>query len=211
MSARLGAAVAVVMLMLAPSLPAATPMRVALLVDTSAATGGAIAQIRAGISAFIDALPPEHEVVLVTTGRRTQVRVPPTTDRKKLKDNARGLLTDNGPTPLMDALLEVDDRFMRQANSRWPVFVLVTGDGAESSAGTDEKTFNRWIADITKRGVSANAVVLKVSGNGLPEFIATTIVKSTGGHYAVMSNGNAMSETMKQLAEQLTGDAARRP
>jgi len=208
--ARLGSAAAVLVLVLAPNL-SATSMRVALLVDTSSGTSRAITQIRSGIAAFLDALPPEHEVLLVTTGRRTQVRVPPTTDRTKLKDNANGLMAGDGPTPLMDALMEVDDRFMRKANDHWPVFVLVTGDGSESSTVTDEKAFNRWIADIAKRGVLANAVVLKVSGNGLPEFIATTVVKATGGHYAVMSNGSAMVETMKKLAEQLTSDAVRRP
>jgi Mg-chelatase subunit ChlD len=210
MKARLGSAAAVLVLVLAPNLCAAS-MRVALLVDTSSGTSRAITQIRSGIAAFLDALPPEHEVLLVTTGRRTQVRVPPTTDRTKLKDNASGLLAGDGPTPLMDALMEVDDRFMRKANEHWPVFVVVTGDGSESSTATDEKAFNRWIADIAKRGVLANAVVLKVSGNGLPEFIATTVVKATGGHYVVMSNGSAMVETMKKLAEQLTSDAARRP
>jgi len=52
---------------------------------------------------------------------------------------ANGLFSDGGATPLMDALMEVDDRFMRKVEDRWPVFVLVSGDGAESSAGANEK------------------------------------------------------------------------
>jgi hypothetical protein len=132
------AAMIALMLMLTAAPSAAAPMRIALLVDTSAGTSSAIVQIRAGVSAFLEALPPEHEVVLVTTGRRTQVRVPPTTDRSKLTASAGGMLPDNGPTALMDALTEVDDRFMRKAGDRAPVFVIVTGDGSENSKGDDQ-------------------------------------------------------------------------
>ena len=211
MRPRIGAAVGIMLVLLAPRLSAATPMRVAILVDTSAGTTSAIVQIRSGVRAFLAALPAEHEVLLVTTGRRTQVRVPPTMDRSKLKDSATGLLSENGPTPLMDALTEIDDRFMRKAADRWPVFVVITGDGAESSKPGDDLAFNRWLADIARRGVSANAVVLKITGNGLPETIAGAIVQSTRGHYTVMSNGARMPEAMKQLAEQLAADASQRP
>jgi Mg-chelatase subunit ChlD len=191
---------------LAPTLRADKPMRVALLVDTSAATAGAIVQLRAAISAFLDALPPEHEVLLVTTGRHTQVRVPPTVDRAKLKGNVAGLLSDGGPTALMDALTEVDERFMRKSELRWPVFVVITGDGSENSKDVDDNGFNRWVGQMAQRGVSANALVLK-TGNGLPDAIASMIAKATHGHYAAIGNGGSMMQAMTQLAGQLTEDA----
>ena len=203
-------AVIVAMLALTPVLSAAPPMRIALLVDTSAATASALVQIRAAVATFVDALPPEHEVVLVTTGRHAQVRVPPTTDRSKLKGNISGLLSDSGPTALMDALTEVDSRFMRKAADRWPVFVVITGDGSENSKDVDEQGFNRWVTEIARRGVSANALVLK-PGNGLPELIASTIVKATRGHYQAMSSGAGLTEAMTQLASQLAEEASRRP
>ena len=196
-------------LILAAAPATAAPMRIALLVDTSAGTSSAIVQIRAGVSAFIEALPPEHEVVLVTTGRHTQVRVPPTADRAKLKASAGGMLTDNGPTALMDALTEVDARFMKKAGDRAPVFVILTGDGSENSKDVDEQGFNRWMAEIAKRGVAVSAIVLKTTGNGLPDFIASTLVKATRGHYASLGNGGGMTETMTALAAQLAADAAR--
>ena len=199
----IAAAVGIMVALLAPRLSAATPMRVAILVDTSAGTASAIVQIRSGVQAFLEALPAEHEVLLVTTGRRTQVRVPPTMDRSKLKDSAAGLLSETGPTPLMDALIEVDERFMRKAADRWPVFLVITGDGAESSKPGDDQAFNRWIADIARRGVSANAVVLKISGNGLPK-PSPTQSSSRRAAITVMSNGARIPEAMKQLAEQLS-------
>ena len=57
-----------------------TPMRVALLVDTSDAASPHLNNVRAGLLAFLDALPPEHEIALTTTGRQLRVREQPTTD-----------------------------------------------------------------------------------------------------------------------------------
>jgi VWA domain-containing protein len=201
---------AAMLLTAAPPLSAARSMRVAVLVDTSAATASAIVQIRAAVAAFIDTLPPESEMILVTTGRRTQVRVPPTTDKAKLKNSASGMLSENGPTALMDALVDVDERFMRKAGERWPVFVILTADGNDSSK-EDEQEFNRWLSDVTRRGVSANAIVLKASALGLTGSIATVITRSTHGHYASMGMTSGIPEAMTKLADQLTADAAQRP
>ena len=202
--------ISVLMLVVAPSLSAARAMRVAIFVDTSAATASAIVQIRAAASAFIDTLPPESEIVLVTTGRRTQVRVPPTTDKAKLKGSASGMLSENGPTALMDALVDVDERFMRKAGDHWPVFVILTGDGGENSK-VDEQEFNRWISDVARRGASANAIVLKASTLGLPGSIASVLTQATHGHYASMGLAGDISEAMTKLADQLSADAAKRP
>src|SRR5256885_2738 len=119
--------------------PATDPMRIALFLDTSDAAAAALSHMRAGAIAFLDALPPEDDVLLVTTGRQARVRVQPTTDRKKLKDAAGGLFTDGAGTVLMDGLMEIDDRFLKNADDRCPVFVIFTSDGTESSAGLPDK------------------------------------------------------------------------
>jgi hypothetical protein len=197
-------------LVLTPALAAAAPMRVALLVDNSVATAAAIVQVRAGLAAFLDALAPEHEVIVVSTGRRPQVRLGPSLDRAKLKANVGGLLSENGPTSLINALTDVDERFMRKAKGSWPVFVIVTGDGSENSQNVDEQGFNRWATELAGRGILVNAVVLKTTGNGLPGVIASTLTKATDGHYAVMSNGSTLAETLTQLAGQINQQAAQR-
>jgi Mg-chelatase subunit ChlD len=178
---------------------AARPMRVALLLDTSEAAAPAISAIRSGAVAFIDALPAEDEIVLVSTGRRVQVRVQPTTDRKKLAAAANGLLSDGGPTPLADALLEVDERFMKKAEH--PAYVIVTGDGPDSSIRTDDKTFNSFLQRLREEQTPAHAVVLKYKGNGMAEAIASLVVRASGGRLESMSDGKALSEKMKALAE----------
>ncbi len=203
--------VTVLTLAFTPAMSAGRAMRVAVLIDTSAATTSAIVQIRAAVAAFVDALPPEHELLLITTGRRTQVRVPPTTDHTKVKNSSAGMLTERGPTALMDSLVSVDERFMRKAEERWPVFVIITGDGSENSKERDEQGFNRWITDVSRRGVSVNAIVLKTLGLGLPESIASTLTQATRGHYVAMNIAGDIAHATAQLAAELTADADSRP
>jgi hypothetical protein len=182
---------------------ATSPMRIALIVDTGDGAAAALTHVRAGLLAFIDALPTQHELMIVSTGRQTRVRVPPTTDRKKAKDSAGGLFSDGGATVLGDTLLEMDDRFMRKAEDRWPVFVIVTGDGAEGSAGANEKKLNDWIVALPSRGISAHAFVLKYKGGGQPEIIASHVVQAAGGRYDFMNTSNSLPEKLKELGEHL--------
>ena len=77
--------------------PADAPMRIALMLDTSEGTAPALNHMRSAVVAFLDALAPDDEVLLITTGRQVRVRLQPTTDRQKLKDMAAGLFSDGGP------------------------------------------------------------------------------------------------------------------
>ena len=187
--------------------PAKDPMRIALMLDTSDAASPALTHMRNGAVAFLDALPPEDEVLLVTTGRQMRVRVQPTTDRRKLKETAAGLFTDGAGTVLMDGLLEIDDRFFKKADDRWPVFVIFTSDGTESSAGAREKEFMKWAAALGARGVTAHAFVFKTpKGSGMPEIVAENLTQNTGGRYDVMNTTTALPEKMKALGEKLALD-----
>jgi methylmalonyl-CoA mutase cobalamin-binding subunit len=184
------------------------PMRVAMLIDTGDDMSATLTNLRAGLIGFIDTLPAEHEVLLASTGRQFRVRVQPTTDRKKLKDAASSLFGDGGGTVLMDGLLEADSRFLRKAENRWPVFVIVTSDGTEISAGAHEKEFNQWVVALAQRGVSVHAFVFKTGkGSGIPEMIAQNATHNTGGRYDMMNTTTSLPEKMKMLAAQLAADA----
>jgi len=187
--------------------PVTDPMRIALMLDTSDAAGPALNHMRTGAVALLDALPPEDEVILITTGRQMRVRVPPSTDRKKLRDTAAGLFTDGAGTVLMDGLLEIDERFYKKADDRWPVFVIFTSDGTEASTGSREKEFLKWSPLLGPRGVTVHAFVLKTpKGSGMPEIVAENLTQNTGGRYDVMNTSTALAEKMKALGEKLALD-----
>ncbi|MGH9142934.1 MAG: VWA domain-containing protein [Vicinamibacterales bacterium] len=187
--------------------PAKDPMRIALMLDTSDAAAPALTHVRSGVANFLDALPPEDEVILVTTGRQVRVRVPPTTDRRKLKETAAGLFTDGAGTVLMDGLLEIDDRFFKKSDDRWPVVVIFTSDGTESSAGARQKEFRNWMPMLGPRGFTVHAFVMKTpKGSGMPDVVAESLARNTGGRYDVMNTTMALPDKMKTLGEQLALD-----
>lgn len=188
---------------------AKSPMRVLVVVDTGDAAAPAINHLRTGLAALADGLGPQHELALVGTGRQVRVRVQPTTDRKKFKDAAGGLFSDGGATILSDALMEMDDRFVRKAEDRWPIFVIVTADGAEASAGANEKKFNEWLRALPARGIGAHAIAIKYKGGGIPEVIASHVALTAGGHYDFMNTSNSLPDKLKAIAELMTKDYER--
>jgi len=56
--------------------------------------------------------------------------------------------------------MEVDDRFFKKAEDRWPVFVIFTSDGTESSAGAREKEWNTTTALPEKMKALAGQLAL---------------------------------------------------
>jgi Mg-chelatase subunit ChlD len=186
--------------------PATSPMRIAVFADTSDGAASALNHMRGALASFADAIAPQHELMLVSTGRQMRVRVPPTTDRKKFKDAATGLFSDGGATPLMDALLEVDERFMRKAEDRFPVFVIVTSDGTEGSSPVNERKFNDWTKTLPARGVAAHAIVIKYRGGGTPEVYANHVAVTTDGVYEYMNTSNALADKMKLISDRIAQD-----
>ncbi len=184
-----------------------SPMRIIVVADTSDGAAPAMTHMRAGITALVDAIPEEHEFALVTTGRQTRVRVPPTTDRKKIKDAAGGLFADGGATVLVDTLLEMDSRFIRKAENRWPVFVVITSDGPEGSAGANEKKFNDWVVALPSRGISAHAIVMKFKGGGVPEVFANHVAVSAGGMYDFINTSNSLPDKLKAIGDRIAAEA----
>lgn len=185
-------------------------MRIALMLDTSAGTAAALQSMRSAVAACVDALAPDDEVIFVTTGRHVRIRVPPTTDRKKLKDSAATLFADGGGTVLMDGLLEIDNRFFKKAEDRWPVYVIFTSDGIECSAGGRENEFMKWALTLGARGISAHGLVLKTPKDpnvpkaiGLPEIVTDNMAQNTGGEYGVMNTTTGLPDKMRTLGEVL--------
>ena len=193
---------------------ATSPMRVAVLVDTSDAAGSSLNPLRSALAEFFGTLPPEHEAMLITTGRQLRIRVQPTLDRKKLVDTAKGLFMDGGSTVLMDGVLETDDRFMKKAEDRWPVFVVLTSDGTEGSAEARENEFNKWLQALAPRGITVHAIVLKVTAGqtggrnttGLPEMLAMNMTQASGGRYEFVNTATSIPEKMRALAAAVAGD-----
>jgi hypothetical protein len=184
------------------------PMRVVLLVDSSAAVPQMLNHFRAGLNAFFDALPPEHEVVFITTGGQTRIRVQPTTDRAALKAAAARFAADGGANSFHDTLLESDRRFLRPV-PQWPVFVILTTDNGDARVAPRINEYNQFLVTFLQRGGSAHGIVIKGKSSAQIAEIADNLIQNTGGINNVVNQSTAVEAQLKAIAERLASDHAK--
>lgn len=181
------------------------PMRIALIVDTSEPAAPALIQLREALQTFITTLPPEHEIVFITTGRQFRVHVQPTTDRERVAKAISTIFTDRGAgNVLLDSLVEADDRFLRRDDVSWPVIVMITTDGPEGSTVTRTEEYNAFVQSITARAGTVHATLLQSrTGVGLPLQVAMNLTQATGGQYESLNVNAAaiLPETLRKLAD----------
>jgi hypothetical protein len=101
----------------------------------------------------------------------------------------------------------VDSRYFRKLENRWPVFLILTGDSAESSAPANETPFNKWLTDLPERGIAAHAFALKYRGGGFPDLVAQHVAQTAGGHFDFMNTANGLPDKLKALGERMAEDA----
>jgi hypothetical protein len=182
------------------------PMRIVLLVDSSSAVNPQITHFRAGLNAFLTALPGGHEVAFVTTGGQLRVRVPPTAERQKLQSAAAGFAPDGGANAFIEVMLEADRRFLKSAQGRWPVFAILITDSAQTRQQAPVEAFNDFVNDFIGRGGSAHAIVLTGATSGIVSEFARNLTTNVGGQFESMAIANALPDKMKALADRISGD-----
>jgi hypothetical protein len=195
------------------------PIRIALVVDTSWRAGPVLGPIRSALHAFFDAVDPQHEIVLITTGGMLRVRVPPTTDRKKLKAVGDGLFADGGNV-LLSALLESYDRFLRFGDYE-PIFVVMTLNGHGSRTHLDNKPLDQLGKAIRANSGVVHAAVLHLreSGGGGESSsssatdvdVCAVLANATDGLYTEASTVAALANSTKVLAQRINQDYVSSP
>jgi hypothetical protein len=176
------------------------PMRIVLLVDSSAAVPSMLNMFRSGLTTFIDAMPAEIEIGLVSSGGQMRVRVAPTTDRQRLKKAAESFAPDQGANQFLDSLLEADQRFLRVSNTR-PLFMILTTDMARLVNELRIGDYNKFVDSFRGRRGMAHAIVVRNSDAGMVTPIAENLVKNTGGRIETIAAPNAIPRLMEEFAQ----------
>ena len=182
------------------------PMRVALLVDNGVIIdrSQAINPLRDAVADFVETLPPEHAVSLVTIGGHIGWRVDFTTDRAELLESARGMHTDPGSVRFIDGIRETWDRRF-EGDEAWPVFVAILTDANETSAFMNDNRFNRFVGNLRARGAMLHAVLWtsrarQTTISQVSTGLALNLARNTGGRYTAVATATAYGQALRQLA-----------
>lgn len=182
------------------------PMRVILMVDSSTSIQPMMLSFRNALNAFVDKIPPEHEVAFVTSGGQIRVRTQPSTDRDKLKTAIGLLAAEGGANAFLETLIESDQRFLKTAPDRWPVFVILTTDMADSQREPDVARYNKFMNDFLARGGNAHAVLMAGRRIGPITDLTTNLVQNTGGMYSPLVADSGLQDRLKAIAQRLAED-----
>lgn len=185
---------------------ATTPLTIALLLDDSAAASSAIADLRKGVTEFLDMLDPTAEVALVTIGERSTLSVNYTRDRERLKKGVLRVFAREGSGAyLLDALKDVSRGLVKRAPER-PVIVTVMTEGVEFST----LTYQPVLEDLYNSRAQFYALVLGVvqANQHADEIRNRNIVldegpRGTGGRRDQLLSSMAIGPTLKELAAEL--------
>jgi hypothetical protein len=192
------------------------PMRIAILVDNSQTPLEPLPQIRRGLQQLISALPPNHELMLVTTGGQMNVRVQPTRDYLEIQQAVGEInFMRSMGNALIGSVQEVYERYLRTVERRFPMIVIVSTDGQDMSQRVTDKSVNELLQGLTKSGVLVNAVLLTSTGTSLIRNVTLEMIKRTGGAYesatiatAIPARLKVMSGRIAQQYKQVSPDKA---
>jgi hypothetical protein len=134
--------------------PATSPMPVAVLIDNSAAAAPTIADLRKGLTAFLNTVQGVGPIGLFTVAERPTVLQEYTTDQKELLDAANRIFhaPASGAT-LLDTIADVSRGLSKRESDRAAV-VVVTGENTEFS--------NLHYRDVLERLAESGAMMYAV-------------------------------------------------
>ena len=186
--------------------PGTTPMRIVLMVDSSTPVLPYMNSFKAALGAFVDVLPPIHEVAFVTSGGQLRVLTPPGKERELLRASAANFAPQGGANAFLDTMLEADRRFLKNAPHFWPVFVIVTTDNGENYREPDVPTYNAFMTDLRARAGAVHAVILQGKRTGPVSVFITNLTDNVAGSRTIINTDNSLPAKMRQIAESLAAD-----
>jgi hypothetical protein len=182
------------------------PVRIVLLVDSSAAVSAMLTPFRAALKVFLDELPGDPEIAFITTGGQFRMRVPPTSDRQPLREAAASFTADGGGNSLLLTMIEADDRLLKSAGGRRGAFVIITTDRGDFRGDERVDRYNSFAREFRARGGRAHAVVIRQARAGVTSQIVEHLTENTGGYFDAITIASALPKVMGTLTEYVAAD-----
>ena len=175
-------------------------LKVALLVDNSDSAHDSLNSLRNGLRNFLEALPAQHELALLTIGGQARLLEDFTTDREALLERAGGIFVERASGVLfLDGLLETWDRRFSD-DDPWPMFVSVLYDGTEASHSVQEKELAEFANALRQRSATVHVVIVSRRGGALQTNVSLFLTKETGGSYEAINAATALPDILANLA-----------
>jgi hypothetical protein len=188
--------------------PATEPMQVAIMVDNSQAAEPYIRDYREALPAFVNALTADmkagskHEIALIALGERPTILSDYTVEPARVLKAAQRVFSASGSaTYFLDGIIEVSQGITRRSAPR-PVIVAIITEGPDHS-----NRHYRQVLDPLRTGGAALHIISLGTPRNLSEDRSMVLdegPKRSGGSFSTLLVGTALTNRLKQLANELT-------
>lgn len=182
------------------------PVRLVLVVDATDGIRQPVGLVRAALAAFVNAIDPLVEMMLITVAGTPQVRVRPTLAREPIVKSVANIFGTGGANTMHRVIDDLFHRFAQTTEHR-PVFVVITTEGFESTQNINPQQITHITDHFMSRGGTLHAVRLNVPmtaqtfrGGNLTEMpVSLMIARDTGGAFTNISPIGLL-EVMERVA-----------
>ncbi|HUR21507.1 MAG TPA: hypothetical protein VMZ90_11900 [Vicinamibacterales bacterium] len=190
--------------------PATDPMQIAILVDTSAATRAAVADMRAAVKTFgaaIWAKSPDSQIALYTFGGRPTLEADYSPSAVNLGRRAdRMFSSSEDGAYFIDAIMDAAASLKKRKAARPVIVAYVDENGPEFSNRRHDVTFNAlaaaraslWV--VARQGFSTSTATPE---NRERAMIIGDVTTRSGGRSSMVFDGTALKSRLTDLATQL--------
>lgn len=140
--------------------PADGPLPIAVLVDTSAGAENTIADVRTGMTAFLDALGGVGPVAIVAFGERPTVLTPYTSSRPALTAGIGRIFARPGSFATLLEAIDETARGLAKREGERAALVVVSTNGAEQIGGA----YTRTLSSLQASGAALHVINLSLPG-----------------------------------------------
>ena len=163
-----------------------------------------IGDLRNGVLAFLQALPPTLEVTLITTAPQPRTLERATTDHAKLVQAVNRLAPDSGGGKFVESLAEAVDRIEKdkQPDVSYTIFSLATNFGDNNARDSDVKKIMERVQ--ARRTTVHVALLNRMTGSGQIQLdLGQAAAGATGGRFEQFNVPNRMLSLLPEFGAQI--------
>ncbi len=193
---------------------AGPPLDVALVFDTSnSMLGERLEDAQRAAMAFLEALPPQDQVVVLDFGEDVRISAALSGDREAAKSAAKGFKASGG-TALYDAVYEAAKALASGRSDARRVMVVLSDGRDEASSGLEPGSFHTLEEAIRQTHLKDVALFTLGVGSALKrdtdftgrmttEEVLTRLAESTGGRYLAVERSRNLAAAYGDVLEEL--------
>lgn len=189
--------------------PANLPIKLVVLVDTSRVAARGLDRVREGLRHFLDRLPANQEVSLLTLAPRPRWVMQGGIDQAEVRDGIDRLDIGGRSLRLVDGLVEASKWLAADPGPLRPVLVLVSADGRDRS-GDRSKQLAALVDRVWRHGITLHALVMRTPMPGsfgrrtsVAAAVGRDLSNSTGGSYASVFLGANLDRPLSDIAARI--------